>query len=333
VVRSNPRGKQFAVKSIPKSKISSEIRMMLNELEILQATDHPNIIQLYETYEDSLYLHLVTELCTGGSLLESISSQGSHSEQALASIMTKLCLAVNHLHQLQICHRDIKPENCLYLSPNSELKLADFGLSVKFRADNFGKMTSMVGTPYYMAPEVFKGRYSKECDVWSLGVVMFLLLSGHHAFPATNTPELYSRIRAANYSFKGDEWAEISAQAKDLISRILVVDPLSRLTIKQILQHEWFSLQATSPPRLVPVRVLQSLKKKSARRNFQHESMKVILKYLSHHEIEELQVTPTQHAFNSLDHDKTGFITANSLAKILNSHGFEVAEQEINSDH
>jgi len=327
VAKTNLDGQEFAIKTIPKSKLTSDVKMMLRELDILQSADHPNIVKLYETYEDSIYLHMVMELCTGGNILEHIASKGSHSEKAVASVMYKICLAVNHLHQLYICHRDIKPDNCLYLNtdPDSELKLVDFGLSVKFGTDTIDKMYSLVGTPYYMAPEVMRGNYSKECDIWSLGVILYLMLSGRQPFASTSLQELYPKVMAAQYTFDGDDWDEISFEAKDLISRLLIVDPKLRLPINKILKHDWFK-QRTVSPRRVPVRILEALKRKCALKQFQRESMKVILKYLSSKEIEELK-----NVFKALDREKTGFITASAVAEAMSNNGFVVAEREIHS--
>lgn len=331
----NLKGQRFAVKTIPKSKLTRDVQMMLNELDILQSADHPNIIKLYETYEDSLYLHMVMELCSGGSILEHLMQQTALSEATVADIMTKLCLAVNHLHQLHICHRDVKPENCLYLSnePGAELKLVDFGLSVKFGQDNIEKMSSLVGTPYYMAPEVIRGNYRKECDVWSLGIIMYLLLSGRQPFASSSLQELYQKVIAAEYDFNGEEWTQISDSAKDLISNILLVEPHRRLTIQQMFNHNWFQIQAQrASPQCVPLKILQLLKRKCASNLFQKESMKVILKYLSSSDIEHLKVLLKQNVFKALDLEKTGFITALTIAEAMRSNGFDIAEREITSN-
>lgn len=307
--------------------------MMLRELEILQVADHPNIVKLYETYEDSLYLHLVMELCRGGNILEHVVQLGCLSEASAAEAMRKICMAVNHLHQLFICHRDIKPENCLYVSedPGSELKLVDFGLSVKFSSNPLMKMISFVGTPYYMAPEVMRGYYTKECDLWSLGVILYLLLSGRQPFASSSIEELMPKVMAANYNFDGEDWSMISDSAKDLISSLLVIDPTERLSMANILDHRWFKLHNGASRVAVPVSIVDLLKRKCALKQFQRESMKVILKYLSTLEIERLKVPPKQMIFHALDHKNTGFITAEDIAESMHRSGFDVAEQEINS--
>ena len=156
--------KQYAIKSISKAKAERKFNILKRELEILSIIDHPNIIKLHEIYEDEKYLHLVLDLCKGGDLYDYILNKGSLNEKDVIHIMRIIFSAVNHLHTVNICHRDLKPENFLLSSkkPDSEVKLADFGMSVRFSND---EMHTIVGTPYYIAPEVYMGTYGKECDV------------------------------------------------------------------------------------------------------------------------------------------------------------------------
>lgn len=163
--RSIPEGHRFAVKSIIKKELGKDIMMLKSELEILRQVDHPNIIKVIDVYEDQMYLHIVMELCAGGDLFEYIVRQDYIDEKDARLIMTKLLSAVNYLHTLNICHRDLKPENFLFTSyeENAELKILDFGVSVKFGPDHV--MKTVVGTLSYLAPEVFTGKYGKECDI------------------------------------------------------------------------------------------------------------------------------------------------------------------------
>lgn len=139
---------------------------MRKEVEILASLDHPNIVRLYENYEDSRFYHIVMELCEGGELWDSIAAKGHYEEKNAAVIMKKILRAVNHLHIINICHRDLKPENFLFESkePDAELKLIDFGLSQRF-GNHVKKMYTIVGTPLYVAPEVLRGSYGPECDM------------------------------------------------------------------------------------------------------------------------------------------------------------------------
>jgi calcium-dependent protein kinase len=144
--------------------------------------------------------------------------------------------AINHCHSLKIAHRDIKPENIL-LGENGSVKLIDFGLSKQVKSK---KMNTIVGTPYYIAPEVLKGNYNVKCDIWSLGVIMYILLSGYLPFGGTGAAEVFEKVQAGEYSFSQKEWKKVSDEAMDLISKMLQVDTKKRYTAEQCLKHEWF---------------------------------------------------------------------------------------------
>lgn len=193
-------GKIVAIKSIPKKKLRGDIGLFMRELQVLHELDHPSIIKLYETYEDEKYFHLVMELCEGGDLLERILEKGVFAEPEAAEIMKKLLLAVNHMHNSYVCHRDLKPENILYAG--DQIKVADFGISNKFGDSKELEMSSVVGTPHYVAPEVLSKRYGKECDLWSLGVILFVLLSGKMPFDGEDVKDVLDQIIRANFSFK-----------------------------------------------------------------------------------------------------------------------------------
>lgn len=158
--------RSFAIKSISKCKLKKSVISFRREVEILMLVDHPNTIKLYEAYEDSKYIHLVMEICLGGDVLEYLISKGTLNEEEISHMMIKMFSAVNHLHSLRICHRDLKPENFLltssYGESEPEIKLIDFGMSIKYEDD---LMHTMVGTPYYVAPEIINGIYGKECDI------------------------------------------------------------------------------------------------------------------------------------------------------------------------
>ena len=170
--------------------------------------DHPNIIKFHESYIDHRYVHIVMELAEGGELFEKIVKSERFSERRAANYMRKILGAVKHLHEQMICHRDLKPENFLLsdTSDDAEIKLIDFGLSKRFgqRAgsgreylrDNLKKvdLKTVVGTPYYVAPEVLKQKYDKACDVWSLGIILYIFLSGYPPFEGDNSSEIFKNI-------------------------------------------------------------------------------------------------------------------------------------------
>ena len=203
----------------------------------MMIVDHPNIIKLYETYEDELYLHLVMELCKGGDICDRLIKIGSFSESEAAHIMKQLLRAVNYLHLKNINNRDLKPENFLYESETSDdIKICDFGMSIKTSA----RMKSLAGTPYYLAPEVIQGTYTKSCDVWSLGVFMHFILVGRHPFKGSDLDSIYEKATQGVQIPKFEQFTRISDNAKDLLKKMLHVQPSKRITINEAVNHPWF---------------------------------------------------------------------------------------------
>ena len=150
------------------------------------------------------------ENCTGGELFEKITKLGKFTEEDAKELIKKLLKAIKFLHDLNICHRDIKPENLLYLSndADSEIKLIDFGLSRFLKEEE--KLTNKVGTPYYVAPEILAGNYDKRCDLWSIGVICYILLCGYPPFHGSSNPEIFERIKKQRYHFYAEDWENIT---------------------------------------------------------------------------------------------------------------------------
>lgn len=319
-------GRVVAVKSINKEKIKKDLYLLKRELDVLRMIDHPNVIKYYETYEDEKYLHIVMEMCTGGDLFDKLIEMGTLNESEVANIMKKLLLALNHIHGLYIVHRDLKPENFLFASrdPGAEIKVIDFGMSIKNQASD---LTTLVGTPYYLAPEVLRGKYGKECDVWSLGVVMYLMLCGTQPFEGSDMRSIFGKISKGEFDFQSPLWAGISEAAKDLIRKMMSVNPNRRITVVEALRHPWFAIQSDSIARVVSKDVLQSLKRYKAPKKIQQEAMKVVIKFLSETDIEDLK-----SAFIDLDRDLTGFITIHDLEVAMQNVGLTLPAEELRSN-
>lgn len=185
------------------------------------------------------------ELLTGGELFDSIVTKGSYTEAEAAEVIRDVCSAIAYLHDEGIVHRDLKPENLIYLDPSegSPIKITDFGLA-KYRSgkSKAAKMTTACGTPGYVAPEVLKNQpYGQEVDMWSVGVILYILLCGFPPFYHENTSQLYKQIKRGAYQFPDPYWNGVSDSAKDLIKLLLTVNPKLRYTAKQVLQHPWIS--------------------------------------------------------------------------------------------
>ncbi|CAG9320845.1 unnamed protein product [Blepharisma stoltei] len=319
--------KTYAIKSICKDKVKKNLVTMKRELDILKLVDHPNIIKLYEIYEDARYIHLVMELCTGGDIFDYILNKQVLTEDEVGKIMKCMLSAVNHLHSLKIVHRDLKPENFLFASKahDADIKLVDFGMSNKFGEDH--TLHTMVGTPYYVAPEVLKGNYGKECDVWSLGVLMYFMLSGTHPFRANDVKGLFKKIVKCEYNFDDERWTVISKHAKSLIQKLLVVNPHHRISIKNALIHPWFHyLGQKHQAQHIKLEIFNSIKSLKAPSKLWQEAMKVFVRDLSEEQIAELQA-----AFQEIDQSRTGFITAEDISDAMRRNGYSLASEEISS--
>ncbi|KAL7578727.1 hypothetical protein ACA910_015961 [Epithemia clementina (nom. ined.)] len=242
-------GNWYAIKSIRKAKVS-KIEVLKREIEILKEVKHPHIIELVEVFEDERYLHLITELCTGGELFDRIiaktqSAEGHFSEHDAAALVRDILDAIAYCHdEKQIVHRDLKPENFLFLTEaeDAPIKIIDFGLS---RHDDaaLGIMQTKVGTPYYVAPEVLRREYTKSCDIWSIGVITYILLCGYPPFYGDSDTQIFESVKVGRFDFPSPEWDEISQSAKDFVIALLKKDPLERPTAAKALLHKWLKEQ------------------------------------------------------------------------------------------
>ncbi|KAK4741898.1 hypothetical protein SAY87_025486 [Trapa incisa] len=235
-------GEQFACKTIAKRKLVN-MEDVKREVQIMyHLTGQPNIVELKGAYEDKHSVHLVMELCAGGELLDRIIAKGHYTERAAASLLRIIVQIVHTCHSMGVIHRDLKPENFLLMSKDEELplKVTDFGLSVFFKPGDV--FSDILGSPYYMAPEVLKRRYGPEADIWSIGVMLYIFLSGSPPFWAENENGIFNAILAGHIDFTSDPWPKISSGAKDLVKKMLNTDPSQRLTSFQVLSMSFFRL-------------------------------------------------------------------------------------------
>lgn len=317
-----------AVKTLIRKRAQSSQERLEREIRILFSLDHPNIVRLYEVFEDKKYVHLVTEYCSGGELFDHIVAMGRYSEMEAARLLHKMLLAVNNLHHNNVCHRDLKPENFMFEdhSENAEVKLIDFGLSNKF-FDKFAnkELVSFVGTPEYVAPEVIQGGYGQKCDIWSVGVLMYVMLSGKLPFSAGTVPATLARIMTGEFPLPEEIWGNVSPMAIDLLRRLLVVSPEARLSADEALSHPWFSDYSgrdISPS--ISRDIISSLKAYRVTSKLQSEAYNIIVKCLNVRQIGDMKT-----AFLSLDKEKKGYLSFDQLQEGLRCAGFEMAANEI----
>ena len=208
------------------------------EIEILRKLSHPIIVRLFEYFEDEKRVYLVMEKCDGGELFEEINKRKILSENLAGAICKQLFSALAYLHENGIAHRDIKPENILLEEKEDflNIKLIDFGAAKAFSQGS--KMKEMIGSAFYISPEVSRYSYNEKCDIWSSGVILYILLCGIPPFPGETNEIIINNIRKGTYSLEGPLWASVSAGAKDLISKLLCPEN-QRLTAQQALVHPW----------------------------------------------------------------------------------------------
>ena len=269
---------QYAVKVVENKSLSDEenLEALETEIKILRQLRHPHIVQLKEVVTTRDNTYLIMELLSGGELFQRIVDKGCFPEEEAAVLFAQIILSMDYLHSMNIVHRDVKPENILYLTSGSnDIKLIDFGYAGVWAANK--PLTGLCGTPDYVAPEVLTWYdddengtpYGKGSDLWSLGVLLYVILSGCSPFCAEEEEALLKQVASAKFEFYENEWANISDDAKSLICRLLVVDPAQRMTMAQLLAHPWlvdavasqrkaiaaklangsFALRAHAPPR------------------------------------------------------------------------------------
>jgi calcium-dependent protein kinase len=323
-------GEFRACKRMNKRKIVNKERFK-TEIELLKSTDHPHVIKLYEIFEDQVFIYLIMEECIGGDFFERIvtrvKAKKLFTEKEAAALFRQILLSVSYCHAHGVCHRDIKPENILFVNreESSSLKLIDFGLS-KVMMDN-KLMKSIVGTPYYMAPEVIKGEYDTKCDVWSCGVLLYIMLSGRQPFFGKSDNDIILKIKNYNYSFNFPEWQQVSEDAKELIKAILV-KPEQRPTAQDILQSRWVNeLAPNSEDRLLALDMSNCVS--YGKLSLIHKSvMNFIAFTLKNEETNELA-----EIYKSFDNNGDGVITFNELKNgiliLRNKLNLDIREKDI----
>jgi len=290
---------------------------IVEEVKILKTLDHPNIIKYYEEIDDDPYVFLVTEYCSGGDLFDRISNKSEFGESEAAEITEKILKALNHCHSKNIAHRDIKPENILYSSkdPHAEIKLIDFGLAKKSECNSKTYQT-IVGTCYYIAPEVIDGNYTFACDIWSVGVVLHILLSGRLPFSGSTDEEIFRNIKKGHISFDDPVWDSVTPPGKDLLSKLLDPDENKRPTAAEALKHQWLKLAKTYTRNIdvLDPLTISKISKYQGATKFQKACLNTFVKTLKTEEIDKLVL-----AFNLLDKEKNGYILSEDLVKVFHN--------------
>ncbi|OMJ69611.1 hypothetical protein SteCoe_32631 [Stentor coeruleus] len=307
-----PDGVRRAIKIIPKKRIKRP-ELLTREISIMKQIAHPNIVKLYEVFEDQQYIYLPMEICEGGELFDKIIEMGRFSEQLACQLFLQMISAISYLHSRDIVHRDLKPENFLFskIEVDSKLKLIDFGLAKSIKSEN--RMTTKTGTCYYVSPEILTGPYTEKCDIWSLGVILFMMLSGYPPFDGDTDKDILDSVKNSPLAFSEQVWETISNEAKDLVSHCLDRNPETRFSAEQVLSHPWFSDNIHSPttPAVIDATQLRTYQNSV---KFRRTVLNYMATQCSSEEIAELV-----NLFIKLDTNRDGTLSLNEIQAALNS--------------
>ncbi|GFR46796.1 hypothetical protein Agub_g8428 [Astrephomene gubernaculifera] len=327
IVTDRLTGRRYACKSIPKSRLATtkDVQKVKREVAIMEHLEgHPNIVAIENVFEDRKDVHIVQELCSGGELFDSILEHHHYSERHAATAFRAIARIVAHCHSMGVMHRDIKPENFLLSSRDKDatIKGTDFGLSCFFKEGQTFK--EVVGSPFYVAPEVLRRCYDKRADIWSLGVLLYIMLCGVPPYYGDTEKDTFKAILGAELAFDFRPWPSISHAAKDVIRRMLERDPAKRATAAEVLSHEWVREDGTAAAEPLSHDVLPQLRNFAALNKLQQEAIKVIATHLPENEISGLKAL-----FMEINAAGSGCITVDELREALRKKGTRVSPDEL----
>ena len=314
-----------AMKTIKKNTIYEEKN--LKEIENLMLLDHPNILKLYEYYYDKKNLYIITDFCEGGELFDKIKDRnGYFSERDAATIIKAVLQAIAYCHSIGLVHRDLKPENILLEGNDLDhIKIIDFGTSNLINPNQ--KLKERLGTAYYIAPEVLKKNYDEKCDLWSIGVIMFILLTGEPPFNGSNDEEILQNVKNGYVDFSTSIFQEISDEAKDLLSKLLEKVPSKRISAIEALEHPWIKNLAPNSKmnKEIGKRVFENLKSFQADQKLQEAAVAFITNQLvTREETEELR-----KIFMELDVNCDGVLSREEVeCGLVKYYGGDKAKEE-----
>jgi calcium-dependent protein kinase len=314
---------QRAVKMISiDSTDKNSLNDLLREVGILRRMDNPHIIKIYEVFQSESNLGIVTEFCRGGELYSRIVEMGGFSENLAAKYIHQIASAVCYLHSNRIVHRDLKPENVLFESEetDSKLKLIDFGTCKHINKN--AKLVDRIGSAYYIAPEVISGNYDEKCDVWSLGVILFIMISGSPPFGGKNNGEIISNILLKEPRYDPKKWKNVSDDAARLVKAMLTKNVLERITAQQVVNHPWVQkyINSDQPNKKLATRSFKNLAKFTTSSKLHRAT----LSYIVNQMMSSQELSKLRDLFSSLDKNGDGLLSVEELA-----HGASVLSSEI----
>ena len=333
----NKTGIIRAMKVIKKETIyyQDDERVFLKEIEILAKLEHPNIIRIYEYFTDEINYYVITEYISGGELYETITKIHQFNESKAAYIMKQILGALNYLHSFGIVHRDIKPENMLVeptsSNDNINIKLIDFGTCNYVTSEK--NLTLKVGSPYYIAPEVLNKNYNQKCDIWSAGVLLYILLIGFPPFKGKSTSELFTNIKKGEYPKEGKEWESVSEEGRDLIVKMLEYDPGKRLSAQECLEHPWIVSLGKNNNKLseTQIHLLPSVLNNIYNLNAKEKLQQATIAYIVHSVYSSKEIEELKKVFQALDVNGDGMLTYTEIKEGFEKYfGKRISEVKLN---
>ena len=300
-----------AVKAIKKKNV--DYNEFNNEIEVLKAIDHPNIIKLFDCYQDKRYYYMVEEYCSGGDLFDYIQKEKFFTEYKAGSIFNQLLSAVNHLHKKSIVHRDLKPENIVLIETKNKevfIKLIDFGTAISIKGKN---LTQELGTIYYIAPEVFMNNYNEKADIWSCGIILYTMLCGHPPFCGNKENIIKSKILHAQLVFPTKEFKNVSKDAIDYIKHLLSYNPDKRPTAEEALNNKWLTTINSHGSQKLSEYIISNLIKFRSTVGLQKATVSFLTNQISINE----EIKKLKEEFDKIDINKDGEISKEELVKCL----------------
>ena len=302
-----------AVKAIKKKHVDSA--EFYNEIEVLKALDHPNIIKLFDCYQDKSYYYMVEEYCSGGDLFDYIQKEKFFTERKAGTIFNQLLSAVNHLHKKRIVHRDLKPENIVLIEAKNKdvfIKLIDFGTSITIKGKN---LTQELGTIYYIAPEVFMNNYNEKADIWSCGIILYTMLCGHPPFCGNKENTIKSKILHSKLVFPSKEFKTVSKEAIEYIKKLLSYNPEQRPSAEEALNNKWLKSMINHGNNQLSEYIITNLIKFRTTLGLQKATVSFLTNQISINE----EIKKLKEEFDKIDVDKDGEISKDELIKCLES--------------
>ena len=336
--------KFFAVKSISLKKLSEkQYQDLILEVKIISSLEHPHIVKFYETYHDDQYFHIVTELCRGNNLYMRLKKlKGKMKEDHAKIIIFKILHAINYCHSKGVVHRDLKPENIVFESPtnNSDIneyenneennenyfniKICDFGLSALKKDTD--KLHTILGTPYYMAPEVLKGDYNEKCDIWSIAAITYYLITGTEPFKGVTNNQIFSRILYTEPDYSPSKFWGTSAILIDFLKKCFIKDPMKRPTAREALLHPWFDniFKRIHSTKFIGENIFYNI---STTKKFS-QLKRLIMRYVVYN-MGHTELNVYKKAFLAFDKDNSGVITPDELKRVFKAYHKSLNETQI----